>query len=346
MARVLIKDVAALAGTSPATVSKVLNDVPDSGITEETAQRVRWAAEKLRYVPLSSARSLRRRRTETVALVAHDLTSFTAEIVRGVEAVASGAGLSVVLALHGGDLGLEAQHLQLGLRGQVDGMVVVPARGGHSTALYDELSRHNVPFVFVDRYVPGYPAHYVGTRNEEAAYRLTTSLIRRGARVIGGVTGYRGNTALEERWQGFRRAIEEAGLSYDPALDSMGSRGDEPAWVRRLLAYQPRVEGLFWSSYQYIQPVLPIFAAARLRVPDDIGCAGFDPVSLHLAQKEDYEGVRTITGPWTAAIQAGYEIGRLALGIVLQALGGHVFAEPERILLEPRYEWLVDDSTA
>jgi len=345
MARVLIKDVAALAGTSPATVSKVLNDVPDSGIPEETAQRVRWAAEKLKYVPLSTARSLRRRRTDTVALVAHDLTSFTAEIVRGVEAVASSAGLSTVLALHGGDLRLERQHLQLGLRGQVDGLVVVPARGTRSTDVYDELSRHNVPFVFVDRYIPGYPAHYVGTRNEEAAYRLTGTLIRQGARLIGGITGDEGNTALDERRQGFRRAIEEAGLPYDRALDSMSGREEQSEWLARMLAHRPRVDGLFWTSYQYIQPLLPLLAAAGVKVPDDIRFAGFDPVSLHLSRLEDYQGISIIAGPWPVAIQAGYEMGRLALGILLQALGGHVFLEPERVLLEPRYEWLADGIT-
>ncbi|MHB0878633.1 MAG: LacI family DNA-binding transcriptional regulator [Anaerolineae bacterium] len=339
MARVLLKDVAALAGTSPATVSKVLNDMPDSGIPEATAARVRSAAATLHYVPLASGRSLRRRRTDTVALIAHDLTPFTAEIVAGVEAAAAGSGLTTVLALHGGDSTLEAQHLRLGLRGQVDGMVVVPARGRRNLDVYESLSRHGVPVVFVDRYVPGYAAHYVGTRNEEAAYRLTRALIEQGARAIAGVAGPSEVTALEERWLGFRRALSEAGLPYDEGLYGERLHEGQRAWLLRVLAARPRVEGIFWSSYQYIQPHLQVLAAAGARVPADIRFTGFDPVSLSLSRLEDYQAIAAISGPWPVAIQPGYEMGRQALQIVLSVLGGQTYEEPRRVLLEPRYEW-------
>lgn len=342
MKRVLIKDVAALAGASPATVSKVLNDVPDSGIPEETAERVRWAARKLRYVPLSSARSLRRQRTDTVALIAHDITPFTAEIVRGVEASASQHNFSTVLALHGGDIELEAKHLQMGLRGQVDGLIVVPARGRHNLDLYNDLKERRVPFVFVDRYIPDYPADYVGTKNEEAAYKLTRTIIAQGADVIGSMFGAKGNTALDERRVGFHRALQEVGLPYEESSLPEADQLAQEQLLERWLARRPRINGLFWSSYQYIQPHLAILAAHSVRVPEDIRFAGFDPVSLTLSRLEHYQALQIIHGPWPAAIQPGYEMGHQAFEIVVRALGGQHEQGEQRILLEPRYEWLAE----
>lgn len=345
MARVLLRDVAARAGTSPATASKVLNDVPNSGIPEATAVRVRAAAAALGYVPLASGRSLRRRRTDTVALIAHDLTPFSAEIIAGVEAVAADSGLTTVLALHDGDPAREAQHLRLGLRGQVDAMVVVPALGRRNLAAYEALAGLGVPVVFVDRYVPGFPAHYVGTRNEEAAYRLTRYLIDQGARVIAGVSGPSEVTALEERWWGFRRALGDAGL---PGGGHSGSEqaGDRQTWLARLLAARPRVEAVFWSSYQYIQPHLQSLAEAGMRVPADVRFAGFDPVSLSLSRLEDYRAIGAISGPWPVAIQPGYQMGRQALQLLVGILGGQAYGEPRQVLLDPRYEWFDPAATA
>ncbi|MCL6431415.1 MAG: LacI family transcriptional regulator, partial [Anaerolineae bacterium] len=196
MGRVSIKHVAALAGTSPATVSKVLNNAANSGIPESTAQRVRWAASKLQYVPLATARSLRSRRTGTIGVILHDLSPHAASIVLAIEQAAAERGMFTVLALHKDSSELESQALLMGLRGQVDGLVVLPARHNNNQRLYDLLRRQGVPFVFVDRYVPGYDADYVGVQNEVAAYRLTRLLINQGCRTIRAIFGASGNTAL------------------------------------------------------------------------------------------------------------------------------------------------------
>ncbi len=347
MKRASIKDVATLAGTSPATVSKVLNNMPGSGIPEETAERVRLAAEQLRYVPLSSARHLRQRRTDTIAIVLHDLTAFTSEITRGIQEQATACGLTTVLALHNEDNEVEAQQLRMGLRGQVDGLIIAPAHYNRNQIIYDELKDRGVPFVFVDRYIPGYAADYVGLRNEEAACRLTRTLIAQGATLIGGIFGgsetdveHGGNTALYERFLGYRRALAEAGLPEDEDL-YVPRPGEKPEdVVARLLTRRPAANAIVWASYQYIQNTLARLAARGIHVPGDLRFAGFDKVLLALSTAADYQGLQAIRGPWPAAIQPGYEMGVRALELLVQAMGRRVAQAPEHVLLSPHYEWV------
>ncbi|MBI3974555.1 MAG: LacI family DNA-binding transcriptional regulator [Chloroflexi bacterium] len=339
MKRVSIHDVAARAGTSPATVSKVLTAMPGSGIPEVTAERVRRVVRELGYAPWSPARSLRRRRTETIGIITYDLSLFFADVVKGVEAAALEHGLTTVLATHGDDGALEARHLQLALRGQVDGLVVVPARSNRNQRVYDDLKARGVPFVFVDRYIPDYEGDYVGTENETAAYRLTRALIVQGASVVGCVAGRGGNTALVERVAGYRRAVAETGLPHDDDL-CVTSPGSQVETVGRLLDRRPRVNGVFWASYAYMQPSLSALAARGIQVPRDVRFAGFDTVNLSLSCLEDYEALRVIGAPWPAAIQPGQELGRRALALLAQALAREGEAAPQQIRLEPHYEWL------
>lgn len=340
MRRVTIGQVATLAGTSISTVSKVLNNVPNSGIPERTAQRVRHAAEQLQYIPLATARSLRHQSTRTIAVMAHDLSPHAASIIAGVEETAAARQYATVLALHRDQAELEGKNLLIALRGQVDGLIVLPARGGANVRLYELLRRQGVPFVFVDRHIPGFEAHYVGVRNEEAAYRLTRALIVQGARRIRGIFGWRGNTALEQRYLGFRRALVEADLC-SPTDTDIARWGEYGAcWMQECLELRPPVDGLFWGTYHYLQPVLNVLVSRGLRVPEDLHFAGFDKVRLVLSDHDDYEALRAIAAPWPAAIQPSYEMGRRASELLFRSLEGTALDATEQILLDPYYSEL------
>jgi DNA-binding LacI/PurR family transcriptional regulator len=345
--RASIKDVAALADSSSATVSKVLTGMLGSGIPEETAQRVRQAAKKLNYVPLSSAQQLRQQRTQTIAILLAELVPFTSDITHGIQAQAMASGLTTVLGLHGNDNAVEAQHLRMGLRGQVDGLIIAPAHQNRNHHVYEELKNRGVPFVFVDNYLPDYDADYVGLRNEEAAYHLTRTLISQGTTVIGGIfnsgvtlenTG--GNTALHERFLGYRRALAEAHLSDDERLCvPLPGEGLDEMFVR-LLTSQPVADGVLWASYQFMQPTLSWLAARSIHVPGDLRFAGFDKVLLTLSTAEDYQSLQVIREPWPAAVQPGYEMGERALELLRQAMAGNMPKKRQHILLPPHYEWV------
>ena len=347
MKRVSIKDVADLAGSSPATVSKVLTGMPDSRIPKETAQRVRQAALELHYVPLSSAQQLRQQRTRTIAILMPELLPFTSDITHGIQAQAMANGLTTILGLHGHDSAVEAQHLRMGLRGQVDGLIIAPAYHNRNHRIYEELKNRGVPFVVVDNDLPDCEAPHVGLRNEETAYHLTRTLIAQGATVIGGIFGGGitldnpgGNTALYERFLGYRRALAEARLPDDGRLCvPQPDEGPDEMFVR-LMTSQPVVDGVLWASYQFIQPTLNWLAARGVHVPGDLRFAGFDKVLLALSTAEDYQGLQVIREPWPAAVQPGYEIGVRAMELLKQAMAGNQPKERQRILLPPHYEWV------
>jgi LacI family transcriptional regulator len=343
--RASIKDVAALAGTSPATVSKVLNAMPGSGISAPVAERVRQSASALRYAPSPAARSLRRQRTQTVGILTNDLLPFSADVVHGVAAAALARGYTSVLALHGEDSELEAQHLQLGLHGQVDGLVVVPARGDGNQAHYDELRARGIPFVFVSRYLPGYPADFVGLQNEQAAYHLTRVLIAQGADIIAymAAPGPRSSTQVE-RFAGFQRALVEAGLPHADDILAASLGESKASYLTRLLQRRPRVNGLLWASYFHIEPALLVLAEHGIRVPTDIRFAGFDPISLVLFGSDDYRALRVLDAPWPTAIQPGFAMGQRALELLTYMLDGSSPSAPQHITLEPRYQWLPDSA--
>ncbi len=345
MKRISIKDVAALAGSSPATVSKVLTGMPDSRIPEETAQRVRQAARQLRYVPLSLAQQLRHKRTQTIAILLPELLPFTSDITHGIQARATAGGLTTILGLHGHDSAVEAQHLRLGLRGQVDGLIIAPAYHNRNHHIYAELKDRGVPFVLVDNDLSGCEAPYVGLRNEETAYHLTRTLIAQEATLIGGIFGGGitldnpgGSTALYERFLGYRRALAEARLPDDERLCvPQPGEGPDEMFVR-LMTSQPAIDGVLWGSYQFIQPTLNWLAAQGMHVPGDLRFTGFDKVLLALSTAEDYQGLQVIREPWPAAVQPGYEIGVRAMELLKQAMVGNQPKERQRILLPPHYE--------
>ena len=183
-----IKDVALAASVSPATVSLVLNDVSDSRIPEHTAQRVRAAAHALGYAPNSLARGLRRRRSDTIALISDDVAStpFSVRMIEAVHEVAHDSGLLLFLIHTGGDPAEEVAAATTLRRQQVDGVlyasmhhrvVDLPAALGARTVLLDaRTAKASVPAVVPDE--------------RAGAYAAVTELIEHGHRRIAFVNGF------------------------------------------------------------------------------------------------------------------------------------------------------------
>jgi LacI family transcriptional regulator len=121
---VTIRDVAQLAGVSPATVSKVMNDMPN--VSSDARQRVMDAVYKLNFRPNTIARSLKKNRTLTIGLITDDIEGvFTMSMMRGVEDAASKNGYSVFLCNSYGDMAREKLHLDVLLSKQVDGVILL-----------------------------------------------------------------------------------------------------------------------------------------------------------------------------------------------------------------------------
>jgi len=308
-----IRDVAKLAGVSVATVSHVINGTRQ--VSPETATRVRRAMEALDYQPNAIAQSLRTRNTLAVGVLVSDITNpFFATLVRGTEDAAISSGYSLVVCNSDEDFDKENLYVQLFLRRRrMDGIIVAPARDGTGPAIRN-VAQRKTPYVFVDRKAPGINGNAVLTDNVDGAYQATRHLIERGHRRIGIVLGIPGSTTTEERFLGYRRALDEAGLSLSADLVVYGDyriQGGERAAAKLLSLSQPPT-AIFSINNLMTVGVLHTIFRRNLRIPNDVAVVGFD----------DLEWAELVQPPLTVVEQQPYEIGQKAFAILLELLKG------------------------
>ena len=313
MAHVTIRDVAALAGVSPATVSRVFND--DHRVAGELRDRVVDAAGRLGYRPNGQARSLRTQATKVLGLIISDIQNpFFTALVRGVEDAASRRDYSVVLA--NGDEGLakERRYLEVTAAERMAGVILSPASTSHTQV--DLLVDRGIPVVVIDRRIRSAEVDSVTVNNQKAAREAVDHLIAAGARRIGVIAGPTDISSAADRLAGYRTATRLAGLPADPDLVVRGDfriDGGQLA-ARELLALHPRPDGLFVTNNLMMVGALRALAEADLRTPEDILVAGFDEMS--------WAG---LAPPLTLIEQPTYEIGRQAAELLLRRVAGEDF---------------------
>ncbi|MCO8271706.1 LacI family transcriptional regulator [Actinoplanes sp. TRM 88003] len=196
-----IYEVAALAGVSPATVSRVFNG---NTVSPEKQRAVREAAAKLAFTPNKTARRLRKQSSEVIALLIPDIENpFFTALARGVEDRAQQAGFSVVLCNTDDDPGKELRYLQIAASEQMAGVILAPASDEADLGAIASLGS---PVVAVDRTTP-YPVDAVKVDNRAAGIAATTALFDAGHRRIACIAGPVGIESTEDRFLGWRQVM-------------------------------------------------------------------------------------------------------------------------------------------
>lgn len=273
---VTIRDVAQLAGVSPATVSKVLNDAPH--VSAESRERVTAAIAKLNFRPNTIARSLKKSRTLTLGLITDDIEGvFTMSLMRGVEQAASVQGFSVFLCNSFGEPAREKAHLDALLAKQVDGLVLlsgyrVRERGAPA------LPVGSVPVVYLYQYTRDIAAPSIIPDDEGGAYLATQHLLAQGRRRIALINGPSKYEATHHRLHGYQRALAEAGLKSDPALVRVGKWHETSGYAltHELMALPEPPDALFCASDSIAVGALDALHQRSARIPDDVAVIGFD----------------------------------------------------------------------
>jgi LacI family transcriptional regulator len=320
MAHVTIRDVAAVAGVSPATVSRVLNT--NDRVRPELRDRVHDAVARLGYRPNSQARSLRTRATTVLGLIISDIQNpFFTALVRGVEDAASAVGYSVVLANTDEDLSKEQRYLEIAAAEQMAGVVLSPASAADTRI--DLLVERSIPVVTIDRRIRSSTVDSITVNNHRAAHEAVSHLLAAGCRRIGVVAGPPDVTTGAGRLAGYRAALKEAGIPLDPSLVVRGNfrvDGGREA-TRKLLAAGPPPDGLFVTNNLMTVGALDALAEAGLRYPEDLLLVGFDDMS--------WAG---LAPPLTLVEQPTYDIGRNATELLLRRIGGEDFPVQRLVL--------------
>jgi DNA-binding LacI/PurR family transcriptional regulator len=314
-----LEQVAALAGVSRATVSRVVNGSPK--VLPDTVAAVNRAIVELGYVPNRAARALVTRRTDSVALVVPEPDSrvfsdpFFAGILRGVSMTLAPTSSQLVLLIEPAD----DQRLLRYLRGgHVDGAIIVSHHGRDN--VLQELAQLPLPIVFSARPLGvGVPVASVDVDNVAGARTAVDYLLSLGRRRIGTVAGPLDMTAGLDRLTGYKEVLAEAGLPANAIeYGDFTADGGEVAAVQ-LFDDHPELDGLFVASDLMATAALRVLSQRGRRVPEDVAVVGFDDSVL----------ATTTTPKLTTIRQPVEQLGARMAELVLAKIGGADLTSPE-----------------
>jgi LacI family transcriptional regulator len=319
-----IRDVAARAGVSVATVSHVVNE--SRTVSPDTKERVLAAVAELRYRPHGVARSLRRSKTGTIGVIISDITNpFFADLVRGIEHAIQlrDAQINYILSNTDEDSHKERLSLDVLLEKRVDGLIIAPA-GGNQSYLADIAARR-IPMVFVDRMLPRVEADAVLVNNLAATIRIVEHLIGLGHRRIGLLKATLHANSIDERVAGYRQALAENGLEFDPALvyESPSTIADACAAGLRLLSATPRPEAVFCTNNFMTLGLIRAVHEKGLRCPEDLAIAGFD----------DFPWADSFNPQLTTIAQPSFSMGEEAVRLLIDRMSKRRTGPAMRVVL-------------
>jgi len=329
--RITIRDVAAAAGVSHQTVSRVLNNRPD--VAEETRLRVLRVIEELEYQPSAIARSLTRQRSLTLGIVAAGLKyvgpSFT---LNGITKQAEELGYNLLLKELPDFFANNVQPLLNSLlERRVDGIIwAVPEVGENRAWLEDQLGGLHAPVIFLTmEHRPG--VSIVAIDNYAGGRMATEHLLEQGYRHIGHISGPLDWWEARQRKAGWRDALLAAGVSDADLHGEEGnwsSASGERAIVRLLESY-PEMDAVFVGNDQMALSVLQTACRRGISVPQELGVVGFDG----LADTAHY------WPPLTTVYQDQQSLGRTAVEELVRTIEANrkqkPGAEPKIITLQP-----------
>jgi LacI family transcriptional regulator len=300
-----ISDVAALAGVSTATVSRALNG--KSTVDPALAERVARAVEELGYTPNGLARSLRRRETAVLALIISDVENpFFTAIARGVEDTAQAAGFSVMLCNSDENTAKERRYVEVAAQERLAGVIMSPTTGDSDVR---PLTAHRTPIVTVDRRLGTEDCDAVLVNSRTAAREAVRHLVEQGYERIGCLAGPQGITTADDRLDGYRDGLRDAGRKYSAKLvrrcEFRESGGRETA--TQLLTKPEPPDALLVSSSTMSVGVLQTMAELGLRAGRDVGIVSFD----------DAPWATLISPALTVVAQPAHAMGQLAARLVL-----------------------------
>ncbi|WP_431797372.1 LacI family DNA-binding transcriptional regulator [Microbacterium kunmingense] len=309
---VTIEEVAAAAGVSRSTVSRVVNG--STAVSPTALEAVRRAIAQLNYVPNRAARSLASRQTHAVALIVPEDTArffgdpFFAAIVSGINDRLSRSDYVLNLFIASDDPGDKTTSYVRS--GAVDGAIIV---SHHTSDTFIDRIAAVLPVVYGGRPVRDRgDAHYVDVDNVEGGRAATRYLLKTGHRRIATITGPSDMPAGIDRLQGYREALSAAGLEPAAIEDGDFTAQGGAAAMRRILDSGAEFDAIFVASDLMARGVLDTLRLAGIRVPDDVAIIGFD----------DSPVATSLIPPLTTMRQPSFEQGRRMAEVLLELLAG------------------------
>ncbi|HUC91697.1 MAG TPA: LacI family DNA-binding transcriptional regulator [Paenibacillus sp.] len=284
MKRPTLKDVAKAASVSTAAVSYVLNGKHEK-VSGETLERINNVIKSLNYVPDYSARSLVKNQSKLIGIVIPQTEKHAqlilenpwySEIISGIEGKLREYGYHLLLS----GVNQGESYLDVLIQRNLDGAIIM---GIYPEEFYAGLKKIKIPIVLIDSYINDSYFYRIGIDDEHGGYLATKYLIDMGHTNIGMITGaIRREGVVEKRFLGYKRAIRESNLFYNPDYvfeDSM-SYDHGVAAGRRIASAFPEITAVFATADMIAFGLIKSFTDEGIRTPDDISVIGFDDVFM------------------------------------------------------------------
>lgn len=317
---VTLLDIARACGYSVSTVSIVLSEAPLSqNVAASTREQIRKMARQLGYHPDAYARSLRRRHSQTIAVLAYDLSDpFCIPIVHGIQAGLQPASYMPLLVDAQTQRKLFDNYLRMILERRAEGVIVIASWIFQETNLLDDIEKNQVPIVIVGRDLTNRNVSSLLIDNEAGGALAMRHLIELGHRRIAIVRGPEELFDTSLRWAGIQRAAAEGGVTIDPKLvyqlpsitDAISGFEGGLHFANEMLASKRPFTAVLAFDDLTALGVVRGLSGAGLRIPDDCSVVGFDDV---LPAAVSTPGITTVHQPLR-------EMGILASEWTLQAI--------------------------
>ncbi|AGV19902.1 ribose operon repressor [Vibrio alginolyticus] len=320
-----MKDIAKLAGVSTSTVSHVINKT--RFVSEEISERVNNAAKELNYyAPSALARSLKVNRTKTIGMLVTTSTNpFFGEVVKGVERSCYQKGYSLILCNTEGDNERMRQSINTLLQKRVDGLILMcSSLEGERIDVFERYP--DIPVVVMDWGPMLFTSDKIQDNSLRGGYLAAKYLIDCGHTEIGCITGPLIKHQAQMRYEGYKRAMNEAGLEFNAnwiiesdfeceggyqAFKKMAQRGALPS-------------SIFVSNDMMAMGVINAANELGIKVPDDLSIIGYD--DIHIA--------KFMSPSLTTIHQPKYRLGQAAVETLVRKLD-EKSTEAQVVQLEP-----------
>jgi LacI family transcriptional regulator len=323
---VTIYDIAKKANVSAMTVSKVINNA--GRISEKTRKKVRLVMEELNYVPNQMARSLVLQQSNILFLLITDITNpFYTTLARGAEDAAKKHGYRLLFGNSDENLIKEGEYIETILGTRVDGVLFSPA-GDRSLPNLETLRMHKVPFVLLDREVPGVECDVVLGDSKEGARQLVEHMIDHKHQRIALINGSLEISSARLRQQGYIEAhkLNKLPIGEDHMLElSYSAHSDLTTIENWLKGLTPLPTAIVAGNNVLAVEAIRAIQNCGLQVPEDISVACFD----------DLGAISEITPFLTVVAQQAYQFGFIGVQLLIERIMERETAKPWKKIILP-----------
>lgn len=321
---VTIYDIAKALNISPATVSRGLKDHP--GIRKDTKKKIHDAARKMGYQHNTFASNLRRKQTNTIGVIIPRLNSyFMSTVISGMEKVANSHGYNLIISQTQESYKKEVASVSTLFNSRVDGLMVSLAYDTKNTDHFNIFLNKKIPLIFFDRVIEHPGCTSIVIDNTKAGYDATMHLISQGCKRIVHVDGNVNRNVYADRLTGYKKALADKGIPFDPALIIKNALTDEGGIeaAEYILKMKKKPDGIFTANDTSAVACIRELKKAGVNVPETIAVVGFnnDPIS------------RVIEPNLTTIDYPGQEMGELAATTLINQLKKTVASQVNTVVL-------------